>query len=333
MTLKGAIRSYNAAVRRAEREAARRERDRAKRYKAEMKQLELDDAESEVDEYQSKMETLLGFHKEKYVPINWNDISQEAEPTPPLNEEKYRKQAQAELDSYIPGFFQKLFRLEASVRLEMMRKVTIATESDSREYAEALKQYSEKLQEWKCSQDLSKRILQGDAKSYLEVIEETRAFNELQENEANVTVEFVNPKELLVNVLFKGDSVIPPEVKDLLKSGKLSVKKLPTAKFNSIFQDHICSGILSVASELFSILPVETVYVNAKLTMLDPKTGHLRDTVIVSVMIPKATINQLNLSEVDPSDSMKNFKCNMDFKPASGFSGVDEIRYSGIEVA
>ncbi len=333
MSLKGAIRSYNAAVRRAEKESARRERDRQKQHKADMKRRELDDAENAVDEYQDLMDALLGYHRELFSPIDWSAISREDEPTAPFNSEPYRKQAQADLDNFRPSFFQKLFGMEGRARADLLRRVTLATESDQREYSLELKKYHGLHEEWTHSQKLSKGVLQGEFESYLAVIDTTGAFNELKEAGSIISIEFVNRFTLLVNVKFAGDKIIPTESKELLKSGKLSVKKIPTAKINAIYQDHVCSGILSVAAELFAILPINTVYINARITMLDPASGHLKDFVVVSAMIPQSTMLQLNLQLIDPSDAMRNFKCNMDFKASTGFLGVDEIRYSGNEVA
>lgn len=48
--------------------------------------------------------------------------------------------------------------------------------------------------------------------------------------------------------------------------------------------------------------------------MLDTKTGHMKNMTILSVYIPKQTLDTLNFDNIDPSDSMKNFVHKMDFK-------------------
>ena len=47
--------------------------------------------------------------------------------------------------------------------------------------------------------------------------------------------------------------------------------------------------------------------------------------IILSVKIMPETIQRLNLDMIDPSDSMRNFVHNMNFKKTSGFNEVDRV--------
>ncbi|MGL5348026.1 MAG: hypothetical protein ACRDA3_11800 [Peptostreptococcaceae bacterium] len=44
-----------------------------------------------------------------------------------------------------------------------------------------------------------------------------------------------------------------------------------------------------------------------------------------SLRIDREKLNKLNLDLIDPSDSMNNFECNMNFKKTVGLSKVDRI--------
>jgi len=93
-----------------------------------------------------------------------------------------------------------------------------------------------------------------------------------------------------------------------------------------IYQDHICSCALRVAREVSKLFPIETVIITVLDNLLNTQTGFLEKQPILSVAIPKTTINKLNFSQLDPSDAMKNFICNMNFKKTKGFEVVERIK-------
>jgi predicted deacylase len=80
-----------------------------------------------------------------------------------------------------------------------------------------------------------------------------------------------------------------------------------------------------VAREIYAYIPVDFVFINAITKMLDPTSGHLENTTIVSVAIPPATLKNIRFETVDPSDSMRNFIHNMKFSKSGGFSKVEKI--------
>ena len=73
------------------------------------------------------------------------------------------------------------------------------------------------------------------------------------------------------------------------------------------------------------MLPIETVIVTILDNLLNTQTGHLEKQPILSVAIPKATLSKLSFSQLDPSDAMKNFICNINFKKTKGFESVEKI--------
>ena len=88
--------------------------------------------------------------------------------------------------------------------------------------------------------------------------------------------------------------------------------------------------MLRVANETFALLPLETVIVTAVGDVLNTQTGHLDVKPLLSVVIPRSTLRRLDLEAIDPSDSMRNFVCRMDFKKNKGFMVVENIDPSGL---
>lgn len=101
---------------------------------------------------------------------------------------------------------------------------------------------------------------------------------------------------------------------------------MPKGKFNELYQDYICGCVLRVAREIFSFLPVEFVFINVQSELVNLATGHLEQQTILSVAIPRQTIERLNFETLDPSDSMRNFKHNMKFSKTTGFSIVPDLK-------
>ena len=133
-------------------------------------------------------------------------------------------------------------------------------------------------------------------------------------------------KELAIaEVLLNDETVVPKQRKVLLKSGKLSIKELLIGKRNEIYQDHIASVVLHIGRELFSLLPIDRTIINAKSNLLNASTGKLELQTILSVELFRDTMNILNFDKIDPSDCMKNFKCNMNFRKSQGMFPVESL--------
>jgi hypothetical protein len=130
--------------------------------------------------------------------------------------------------------------------------------------------------------------------------------------------------------MIRGLEVIPTETKTLLQTGKVSVKRMPQTKYLELYQDYICGCVLRIANETFALLPFKTVIVTAVSDILNTNTGHLEAMPVLSAVIPRATLARLNLQAIDPSDSMRNFVHQMDFKKTRGFMVIERIEPSAL---
>ncbi len=155
---------------------------------------------------------------------------------------------------------------------------------------------------------LARRVLAGEAQAYGEALQELSAFGELSMLGSSIDVRVHNPKLVSCELMVNGRDAIPKEVKSLTAAGKLSVKAMPKARFHEHYQDYVCGCVLRVAREVLALLPLDTVIVTAKVSTFQASTGADVEIPVLSVAIPRATLERLDFARLDPSDSMENFK-------------------------
>jgi hypothetical protein len=110
----------------------------------------------------------------------------------------------------------------------------------------------------------------------------------------------------------------------------LSTKAWQKGRFHEVYQDYVCGAVLRVANELCALLPVESVLVTAVDDMLDSSTGKLRQQALLSILVPRSTLEALNLELVDPSDALANFIHRMSFKKTTGFSPIEPLTINDV---
>lgn len=324
MSYKSFLRGVNSTLNKMERESRRIQREHEKRRKQIEKMEALEQARFEVEEYNNYMDLIQSMHKDCNDYINWNEVQNLEEPIKPEPSDYREKKAIKKKKNYSPNFFDRLFKLESKKIKKLEKEILEARGIDEKENRYDLSKYEKEYEEWKNSVDVASRVLNGEEKAYYEVIKEMSPFDEIENIGSSIGFNFVNSEFMECGInLFK--DVIPKEEKKLLKSGKISIKELSSSKYNTIYQDHVCSSVLRVARELFALLPVEKVIVSAIVEAVNTSTGNLEDTTILSVLIPKETIKTINFDLIDPSDCMNNFVHNVNFKKIKGFSKVEEV--------
>ena len=332
MEWKGTLRSIEAAGRRAERDAQRRRRELERQRKQLERMQELERAAYEVDVYENYINLLLSVHKECSNPWNWEAIKSAAPPGEPERTHSHEELAQAALDGFKPNLLDKMLKRGDLKRNELAEAVEEARQTDEKEYQESLKAYEQKHTDWEVACELASQVLSGNQEAYLEAIRQTNPFSDIAELGSSVKFQ-VHDRSLVEAVLHvQGEDVIPSEVKSLLKSGKLSVKQMPKSKFYALYQDYVCGCILRIARELFALLPIKMVIVNAVSELLNTQTGYMEVKPILSVAIPQETLKNLNLETIDPSDSMGNFVHRMTFRKTKGFQAVEAIEPSELQL-
>ena len=318
MGWRGALRSLESAARRAEREYQRKQKSLAKKR-------ELEDAAFEVEEYEENVNSLISLHNTCLTKCDWEKIRLEKPLSKSEKLQENETKAKAKLNNFKPNFFHKLFNLTES-KLEKLRKnVLEAQKKDEDQYRTSMESYRNNYSSWENDQKISEGVLRGNLDSYIEAFKIISPLDELEDFILNSDFRGLNSSLAEIVLTTKGEQIIPNEIKSLLRSGRLSTKKMPKGQFYETYQDHICSCALRTAREIFTLLPIETVIVTILDNLLNTQTGHLEKQPILSVAIPKATLGKLNFSQLDPSDAMKNFICNINLKKTKGFESVEKI--------
>lgn len=179
--------------------------------------------------------------------------------------------------------------------------------------------------DWKKLHDLSEKILGGDIDSYLEVLAEVKPFEDLTEYGSDFEVGTDDPASMTVEFNVKSDEVVPMQTLTLTSTGKLSQKAMAKSTRNDIVQDYICSCVIRIAREMFALLPVERVLINARDTIVNTATGHTEDVTLVSVIFDRSRFTDTDFSRIDPSDLIEAYPSNMAFKKTMGLSAVEEL--------
>lgn len=330
---KGTLRSLAAAQRRSERAARQRHNALVKRQSLLAKMAEIERATYEVEVYENRLDVLSSIHKDCGETWDWAMIRAAEPPAEPVNSCQHEQAAQSQLDNFKPSVADKILKRADRKRNELAREVEAARQLDEQSFHEDQATYEHEHAEWATTCDLASRILAGDPKAYIQAIEQLEPFQEMGELGSAIEFQAGNGSLMELSIHVNSEEVIPKEIKVVLKSGKLSIKAMPKAKFFEIYQDYICGCVLRCAREAFALLPVEMVIVTALGEVLNSKTGHQEETPILSVAIPRKALARLSFESLDPSDSMSNFVHNMKFKKTSGFSPVEKLTARDLQLA
>ena len=305
------VKSINATAKRMERESQRRQRELQRQEKAYSKMEALEQASYEVSVYENYLELIQSVHKEWGELIDWKGILELTEPLEPKKMNTHEKAFKA-------GFLTKLLG-----SVEKAKDKAIQKDEDA--FLIKYRQWKEDFKEWETNRLLAKRLLNHDEEAQVEIIEKLNPFSGISEVDGTLSFS-TNPNGIIeVTLDTEGEKIVPSEIKTLLKSGKLSVKKMPKGKYNELYQDYICSCALRIGNELLAIIPEEKVLVHIVDKVFDASNGHTSKKCILSIAITRDIITNLNMGRIDPSDSLVNFEHNMKFKKTKGFEEVDKL--------
>ncbi len=317
MGWKGTMRSISAASRRMEREAARRHKEAVKIQTAM-------DAAADVKSWENYIGNLLNVHTDLAEHIDWYSLSRKPQPKEPRPKRCHQDQAKEDLASFKPSMFDFL-RGGRDKRIKALEDaVDQAAKQDAINYEKAVAAYTEDLASWKADCDLAERLIKGESAAIQEVITEMQSLS--QNDLIGSSVQFsIGDNYVHAKPQVHTDEIVPDYRRKQLASGKLSETKMPVGQFNELYQDYVASVALKVAGDLLQILPLEEVFVTCECNMLNTATGHKEPTPILSVQFVRETMKQLNLSSIDPSNSMANFNHNMKFSKTKGFSAITPL--------
>ena len=166
------------------------------------------------------------------------------------------------------------------------------------------------------------KVLEGDIDTYYQIVEEIDPFDALVDFGSEFEIGTDDPKAMEVEFNIKAADVIPTVKVELNAKGEAVEKELTKTAYYEIYQDYVCSVAIRLARDLFAILPIEKVLVNAVDTELDTATGKDTEVTYLSVLFDRKTFEGINLDKIDPSDSLANFEYTMKFAKTTGFKPV-----------
>ncbi|HUS76482.1 MAG TPA: hypothetical protein VMY43_10800 [Methanothrix sp.] len=312
-------------ARAAGRAAVRHQRELEKQQKMVAKMQETERSAYEVQVYQNHIDLLLSVHKECGDIYDWAEIEHSEPSAKPEYLNQHEDAAKLNLSSLKIGLSDKLLGRGDAKKKQLLDAIEDAKKLDEKEYQDALTSYQNGYDEWQTAKEISTKILAGDMAAYIEAIKKVDPFSDIKGLGSSYKINVDSKTMLNANLYVNGNDAIPTEVRTLTKSGKISIKPMPKNKFYEIYQDYVCGCSLRVARELFALLPIDMVIVNAIGSLLNKQTGHLEDTPILSVAIPRKTFDMLSFENLDPSDSLNNFVHNMNFKKGKGFEPVEVL--------
>jgi len=255
--------------------------------------------QEEVDEFKARLNFLLSIHKSQGRAWNWAQIAASLPPAYPNRFSTNRLQA-----------LQNQSVFTAASIYVAQDLVTTAEESDESAFQKAYQRYCHWHGEFQKTQQVAYRVMRGETEAYGEVLQRLGPFTSIEELGSTVEFAFHSPKIAECNIAIHGADVIPSQEKRLTKKGKLSVKKMPRARFHEIYQDYVCGCILRIGREMFALLPLEHVLVTAKAEVGDPPAEHS----VMSVIFPSSIMDEVDFESTDPSDCVESYMHRGDFK-------------------
>lgn len=314
MGWKGQLRSFNAAMNRAEKHRKRVQRQQAAA-----------NAFNAVQEFERYVEEIVSYHKTANCsPIDWKSFKDAVEPTQPVRSHQLENEASSYLESYQPGFLIRLLRL-VNFRINWLKnRIEKAKTRDERQFKQSFESYKDAHSKWKTQKEAAEKMLSGDVDAYVRLIADKKPFSSIQHFSGKINLSF-QPGTVSIAVELDLGENVPSETATYLKSGSISVKDTPKTKYHQLCQEHVCSIALRVAREILALIPVEFVLVQVMTDVLDSSMGALEMKPILSLKVPRSSIQKINFENVSPSDCMKNFVHNIDFKKLEGLGPVSTV--------
>lgn len=304
-TLSSGKRNYNSN--------AYSKRSMIQQQKQQQRQDEIQNNKLLVDEHENYLDVIRNVHKECEETISWEGLYNQPEPYKKDSIGPKQGKALAEYNQFKPTFIEKIFRKKGEKRKqELYLAIEVAQKEDAEFY-----------ESWMAMHEFAYRILQGDIDAYLDAINEANPFEDLVEFGSDFEFGTDNPRIMEIQFTVKADTVVPTTLLSLTKTGKLSQKEMTKTQYYDITQDYVCSCAIRLAREIFAVLPVDCVLVNAEDSILNTTNGHKENCTILSVMFERVKFLNVNFDHIDPSDFVSIFDHNMKFVKTGGFKQVE----------
>ena len=268
-----------------------------------------------VEEYRLYIDLITSLFKECQYSIDWRGIAS-IEPPFQLGE---RGPNQTAAEKIYNDFKPSIIERSIPGRVESHRKKLLEQVKD------ALNRDRDLYLDWEANTNLAKDVVAGIEEAYLYAIKKYNPFQDLIDFGCDFEIGVISPSYLEVEFKVKSESIMPNISLSLTSTGLISRKNLSKTKYYSILQDYVCGCCIRIARELFSLLPVDTVLINAADNIVDMLTGYTKNIVILSVKYYRSGFSNIDFDCIDASDFTETFPHNMSFYKTSGFREVKRL--------
>lgn len=282
-------------------------------------------AAHDVTEYQNLIERITSVHLECSERIDWTNLATRTAPVEPRKNKAEEAVARKALADYEPGRIARMIGRDARKRLELEAAIEGATRKDAEDFRIAHGRWLAKMEDWRRNSGLARRVLAGEPEAKVEALMRFGKFAGMSGIGSNIVVRIGTTGSIEATVTGHGKDIVPTKVVTQLKSGTLSVKKMPKGKFNALHRNHVCSCLIRVANELFSLFPDDEAIVTITDKQPNSATGDLEDVPVVSARVQRETLDALKLNSIDPSEALSSFVHNMSFRKYKGFKAVTKV--------
>lgn len=149
----------------------------------------------------------------------------------------------------------------------------------------------------------AEKILNGDIDTYFEVLSDLNPFDKLMQYGSDFECGTDDPRMLVVHFTVNSNQVLR------------EAYSLPVEQYNDLLQDYVCGCAIRIARDIFALLPLRSVLINA----IDGGKD------ILSVKFKKRSFEALNFVQTDASDTVEQFEYRMNFSFNNGFKPIIPI--------
>ncbi|MBH0228828.1 DUF4236 domain-containing protein [Halobacillus yeomjeoni] len=278
------------------------------------KEEKLEQAKLQVEHHEAHLEMLVSVHEEVNDQIDWEAIQRSSPPYRYGDDGPLVTEAKAKLQHYKPSWRDKFFK-----RVEVRKQVL------TQDIEEAHRKDESSYEEWQNSIKQAEAILHHDHSKWDGVIQTIQPFEDIEQLGSKVVLSFSHDEpNVTVNLNIQNKKAVPQKSLSLTKTGKLSQRNMAKGKYFQLYQDYVCSCVLRIARELFTILPIEETTIHVYDELKDEETTEYG--CILSTKITRNELEHTHFENIDCSDTIETFTHNMKFLKTKGFKFVEEVQ-------
>lgn len=285
-------------------------------------------ANETVARYEATLASLVGLHRERWLPWDWRRVKASPPPEEPAYPSVREPLAQAALDAYDPSLLDRVLGRDVEQKAALTAAVSTARHDDRASFVAALDGHCLAVARWEWFQKVAAGILAGSSEAYAAALAYLSPFGRLHDFIPNVTARIVHPVMIEAGFVARGLDVVPSEEPFMRKSGMLATRPIGRTRRLAIHRDHVASAALRLARELFGLLPIDIALVHVRGHVLNRSTGHEERAVVLSISFTRGAMDRLRFETLEPFAALDHFVHRVDFRPRAGLAPVDALTAS-----